>query len=300
MISIRELIASSNSDVRAAREIAVDRRIQEMYSRYPELGKIDRDIVAARATGLIAVIDNNIVEQKHSKALESQLRDKRERFIARNDIDPHFDEERIICETCEDTGFYKNKSGMMQVCKCRQSDVEECYRLSGLKDYSLVKLENYKDDHFGNKNHRIELRREMVGIVVGKNPQEGSSISILSDGVQTGKTFLAVYIVKLAINLGHSAYYTRLDDLALKYDDELDDYRNVELLVIDDYIANMTMQGMLGTRLNSILESRLAKGLPVIIVSSFPVSSLVADSDVRIASKLKKAHVIAGDKGKTK
>ncbi len=300
MVSIRDLITSSNSDVRASREIARDKTVRQVYDSYPELEKIDSDIVAARATELIAVIDNNIVEQNHSRALTSQLRDKRERFISRNDIDPHFDEEKVICDICKDTGFYQNKGGMMQVCRCRQEDIEECYRLSGLEDYSLIKLENYKDDYFGRKSHRMAMRRELVELVVKGDKSGDHCINMLYDGVQTGKTFLAVYIVKLAINLGHSACYLRLDDLSLKYDDELDDYKDSDLLVIDDYIANMTMTGMIGTRLNSILESRIARGLPVIIVTSFPVTSLIAESDVRIAGKLKRAHIIAGDKGRSK
>jgi len=300
MISIRDLIASSNSDAKASREIAKDKAVRQVYDRYPELEKIDRDIVAARATGLIAVIDNNDIEQKHSKALESQLKDKRTRFMSRNEIDPHFDEERVICDICKDTGFYINKGGMSQVCRCRQDDIEECYRLSGLADYSLVKLENYRDDHFGRKAHRLALRRELTELVLHSGRPDMQCVNILYDGVQTGKTYLAVYTVKLAINLGYSAYYVRLDDLSLKYDDELDDYKESDLLVIDDYIANMTMTGMIGTRLNSILESRIAKGLPVILVTSFPVSSLIAESDVRIAGKIKRAHILADDKGKTK
>ena len=116
----------------------------------------------------------------------------------------------------------------------------------------------------------MALRRELVELVVNGNKAGDSCINILYDSVQTGKTFLAVYIMKLAINLGHSAYYTRLDDLSVKYE-ELDDYKDADLLVIDDYIANMTMTGMIGTRLNSVLESRIAKGLPVILVTSFPV-----------------------------
>ena len=296
MISIRDMVYSSNSDVRNLREIRRDQRIREIYGRYPELETIDKEIVSARTTGLIAIIDNNTVEQSHSTNLEKQLLEKRARFIARNDIDPDFDAEKIICPNCNDTGFYKNKSGLTQVCnKCRQNEIDECCALSGMRDYSMIKLDNYKDDYFGNKRHRMSIRRSLIEIVVGSGKHGASGISIYSDGVQTGKTFLAVYTAKLAINLGYSAYYMRLDDIASMDEDGLDDLRDYDILIIDDYIASITMAGMTGTKLNSVLESRIAKGLPSVIVTSFPIPSLISESDVRISGKIKKAKVIAAE-----
>ena len=292
MINIRDLIYSSNSDVRLTREMIRDRNVRQVYDKYPDLEEIDNAIVSARTTGLIAIIDNNTVEMSHSKNLERQLVDKRNRFLARNDISPDLDSEKVICEKCNDTGVFVNKGGHKQVCKCRQSDVEECYRLSGLKDFSMMKLENYKDDYFGNSGHRKDLRKQLISVVIGSDKKKGSSLSILSDGIQTGKTFLAVYTAKLAINLGYSAYYLKLDDLANKYEDDIEDLKDYDFLVVDDYIANLTMTGMIGTRLNSVLESRIATGKPTIIVTSFQVSSLIAESDVRISGKLKGAKVL--------
>ena len=292
MISIRDLIYSSNSDVMITREMIRDRNVRAVYDKYPDLEEIDNAIVSARTTGLIAIIDNNVVEMAHSKNLERQLVDKRNRFLARNDISPDFDSEKVICDKCNDTGFFMNKGGHKQVCKCRQSDVEECYRLSGLKDFSMMKLENYKDDYFGNGEHRKDLRKKLISIVIGTDKRSGSSLSILSDGIQTGKTFLAVYTAKLAINLGYSAYYLKLDDLANIYEDDLEDLKNYDILLVDDYIANMSMTGMIGTRLNSVLESRIATLKPTVIVTSFQVTSLIAESDVRISGKLKGAKVL--------
>lgn len=292
MISIRDLIYSSNAGVMTTREMARDRNVRQVYDRYPELEEIDNAIVSARTTRLIAIIDNNNVEISHSTNLEKQLADKRTRFMARNDIDPDFDSEKIVCGKCNDTGFFTNKGGLKQVCKCRQSDIEECYRSSGLKDFTMMKLESYKDDYFGNKKHRMELRRELLSIVVGTDKRSGSPLCVLSDGIQTGKTFLAVYTAKMAINLGHSAYYLKLDELATMYEDDLEDLKDYDIILIDDYIANMTVTGMIGTRLNSILESRIATGKPTVIITAFPVPSLVSESDVRISGKLKGAKVL--------
>ncbi|SCW36608.1 DNA replication protein DnaC [Ruminococcaceae bacterium YRB3002] len=292
MTSIREIIKSSNFSVESAREIDRENRIRQVYSEYPDLEKLDNDIVATRATMMIATLEDNKVEIAHCESLEKKLLDKRERFMARNGIDPAFDEERPVCSRCGDTGFYKNSSGVEQVCPCRKKELEECYDLSGLKNHSHVKLDNYKDDHFGKKNHRAKLRRRLIEILMGKDKPDTRSLWILSDGIQTGKTFLAVYYIKFAVNLGYSARYMRLDELINIYDEDITELAEDDILVIDDYIANMTMTGMVGTRLNALLESRRSPGKITLIVTSFPVNSIIADSDVRVTGKLKSAGLI--------
>ena len=292
MISIRDLIATSNSNVKAEAEIERDRRVRAVYDKYPELEQIDNDIVSARTTRFIAVIDNNEVEIKHSTNLEKQLLDKRNRFMARNDIPGTFDEERYVCFRCNDTGFFTNKSGMKQVCPCRADDIEESYRLSGIGDFSTIKIESYKDDYFGNKSQRLAIRRSLLECIMGK--KNDNPLLVYSDGIQTGKTFLAIYALKLAINLGHSVYYLRLDDLSDMYEEDIDDLKDVDILVIDNYIAGMTMTGSIGTKLSSVLETRQARQQSTVLVTSFPIKTLIDDSDARISGKIKKATVIGG------
>lgn len=297
MISIRDLIATSNSNVRAQAEIERDRRVRAVYDKYPDLEQIDNDIVSARTTRFIAVIDNNEVEIKHSTNLEKQLLDKRNRFMARNDIPDTFDEERVVCSRCNDTGFFTNKSGMKQVCPCRADDIEESYRLSGIGDFSTIKIESYKDDHFGNKSQRLAIRRSLLECIMGKKTGN-NPLMIYSDGIQTGKTFLSIYALKLAINLGYSVYYLRLDDLSDMDEEDIDDLKDVDILVIDNYIAGMTMTGSIGTKLSSILETRQAREKSTVIVTSFPVKTLIDDSDARVSGKIKKAFVIGGKSSK--
>ncbi|MBP5261555.1 MAG: hypothetical protein J6Z43_05445 [Clostridiales bacterium] len=293
MISIRDIIASSVTNTRASQEILRDEHVAQVYKECPDLAEVDKEIIATRANRLIAAIDNNTVEQRHSESLMDQLTEKRTRIMARFDIAPDFDELKPLCTRCGDTGYFTNKKGMKQVCPCRRDDIEECYRLSGMGDYTLVKLDNYKDDHFGKASHRAALRKKLSEIIIDKDKAEEHPLWVLSDGVQTGKTFLAIYSLKLAVNLAKSVYYLRLDDLLNKYDEDLEDAKDCDILVVDDYIAAMTMTGMVGTRLNAILETRQAMGLVTVIVTSFEMSSLISESDVRIAGKLKKAGKIA-------
>ncbi|MCR5059469.1 MAG: hypothetical protein K6A80_00400 [Saccharofermentans sp.] len=297
MININDLIMASNSNTKDERELIRDRKVEETYKQYPELEKIDKEIVAARTAGFIAVLDGNEVEERHNESLLRQLKEKRERCLGRYDIPSDFDEEKIICTRCNDTGFFKNKNGLRQVCPCRNDDLEECYRISGMRDYSSIRTDNYSDDYFGNKDHRKILRRKMLDLVLGNEDLSAKPLWVLFDGTQTGKTFLSVYVLKLAINLGKSVYYTKLDEFMMMDRDTIDDIRDVDLLVVDDYVANMTMTGMTGTRLNALLESRQAMGLATVIVTSFPIQNLIEESDSRISGKIQRAGIIKHDKG---
>ena len=297
MININDLIMASNSNAKDERELIRDRKVEETYKQYPELEKIDKEIVAARTAGFIAALDGNEVEERHNESLLKQLKEKRERCLGRYDIPSDFDEEKIICTRCNDTGFFKNKSGLRQVCPCRNDDLEECYRISGMRDYSSIRTDNYSDDYFGNKDHRKVLRRKMLDLVLGNEDVSAKPLWVLFDGTQTGKTFLSVYVLKLAINLGKSVYYTKLDEFMIMEKDTIDDIRDVDLLVVDDYVANMTMTGMTGTRLNALLESRQAMGLATVLVTSFPLQNLIEESDSRISGKIQRAGIIKHDKG---
>ena len=83
-----------------------------------------------------------------------------------------------------------------------------------------------------------------------------------------------------------------LDSLDRMYEDDMEELTDVEILVIDDYIASMTVTGNIGTRLSRLLEIRQSRDLVTIIVTSVPVADIVSERDIRISGKLKGAKVL--------
>ena len=294
MKTIKELISEGLTEVSAAREILRDENIKRVYRECPELKEIDDQILSVRNNRFIAVIDKDERLIRRFDIAEEELQAKRDRIMQINKIDPGFDMIRSICDKCNDTGFTKGSDGTLKVCSCRKRELEMCYEMSGMADYSSYKMKNYRDDYLGDAQTRKRLRNEFLKIMLGISEDGNDSpVCVYSAPPQTGKTFLAVSVCKTAINLGKSAYYAKCEDLPLLGTDTLEDLKRIDFLVIDDFADEVTLFKNVGSVLNSILETRTASKLPTVLVTPFPKNELVSKCDMRISAKLASAKLIS-------
>ena len=296
MKTIKELINESLTEVSATRDILRQQRISRVYKDYPELKEIDDQIVTVRNSRFIAVIDKDERLIKRYDIAEEELQAKRDRVMARNRIDPEFDMEKSICDKCGDTGFCKGSDGTVKVCSCRKNELEMCYELSGMGDYSSYKMKNYRDDYLGETAGRKRIRKELLKVMLVIDEEDNkSSLCIYSAPPQSGKTFLSVCVCKTAINLGKSAYYVKCEDLSTLGTDTLEALKNIDFLIIDDFADEVTLHNNVGSVLNSVLETRAAGKLTTVLVTPFPKSELISKSDMRISGKLSTAKLISSE-----
>ena len=296
MKTIKELIRESLTEVAATRDINRQNNISRIYKEFPDLKDIDDQILEVRNSRFIAVIDKDERLIKRFDIAEEELQTKREKIIARNNIDPSFDEEKFICDKCEDTGFTKGSDGTVKVCSCRKNELESCYEQSGMADYSSYKMKNYRDDYLGNGAGRKKLKNELLKVMLGLDEGDSKSpLCVFSAPPQSGKTFLAIVVCKTAINLGKSAYYAKCEELATLGTDTLEALKHIDFLVIDDFADTVTLYNNVGSVLNTILETRAASGLSTVLVTPFPVSELERKCDMRISGKLQSAKKITSE-----
>ena len=296
MKTIKELISEGLTEVTAERDIRRQERMKKVYSRYPELKEIDDQIIDIRGNRFIAVIDKDERLIKRFDIAEEELQAKREKFIARNRIDPEFDGLKSICEKCNDTGFTTGSDGTMKVCSCRKSELEQCYDQSGMADYSSYKMKNYRDDYLGDATGRKRIRNELLKVMLGiKDDKVRNTLWICSAPPQTGKTFLAICICKTAISLGKSVFYAKCEELSSLGLDTLEDIKHIDFLVIDDFADEVTLHNNVGSVLNSVLETRGASDLPTVLFTSFTKSELISKCDMRISGKLSSAGLITSE-----
>ena len=294
MKTIKELISESLSEVAAASDIARQENIKRVYKQFPELKEIDDQILEVRNSRFIAVIDKDERLVKRFDIAEEELQTKRDRIISINNIDPGFDLPKSICEKCDDTGFTKGSDGTLKVCSCRKKELEMCYEMSGMADYTSYKMKNYRDDYLGDTSGRKKMKNELLKVMLGMNDGEDkSSLCVYSAPPQTGKTFLAICVCKTAINLGKSAYYVKCEDLSSLGQDTIEGLKRVDFLVIDDFVDEVTLFKNVGSVLNFILETRAAAKLPTILVTPITKSELVSKCDMRISSKIQTAKLIS-------
>lgn len=289
MKTINDLLQEASGYDNVVKQIERDDRIEAYYKRFPELERIDSELMDTRRKRLLAAMDRDDTMEEACDIRENELRSRRDEYIRENRIDPEFDELKEICSQCHDTGFKQNARGTRVVCDCRKKELLECYDLSGMADYSTYTLSRY-DKKFGeHPGRRNAVLNSMMNVVLGK---DNRSLFLYSDTPGSGKTFLAVCMAKAAIKMGRSALFCRCEDIAGMDDDELADCKNCDLLLIDDFSGEITLKAAVGSNLNNILESRLATGRPTVLVSIYKRDALIGESDVRIGSKLQKAEVL--------
>ena len=292
METIRNLINQTMPGIRAEREIRLSQSIEAVYKKYPALEDIDHQIIDMRKQRFVAAIGGDEKIEDRMAEIEAGLIKKRDLFIKDNDIDPDFDKEKFICDKCEDKGFVKTKSGLDQVCCCRDNELKECFSKSGMSGYETYDMKSLKDDYFGDEAKRKSKKLNLVKIISNTGDFAKKNLWIYYGNAQSGKTYMSVCITKASIKLGHSAYYMKCEEIADMSESDMDFLKRCDLLVIDDFTDDVTLSKGVGYALNSVLEARGASELKTILVTSISPTELSMGSDMRIAGKLKNAGVV--------
>lgn len=291
MRTIQSLIDEKKAYNRATRNVALEDRIRDVYLRYPDLESLDSKIVQARRDRLMARFEGQEVTYNFLEEEGKELLLRRERFIKDNGIDPEFDKEIPTCSKCGDTGFVKTAAGS-KVCTCMKRELEECFTLCGLKDFSTYTEKGLDMSYFDDKAARTAQRDRLVKLIMHKAPLKDKGLWILSAPPQSGKTYLTVCMVKAAIRLGKSAAYIKAEQLDDLSDRDLEFLKQCEFLAIDDYSGEVTASAGRAYKLNEILEVRMSQKAATLIVTPFSREDAISRSDVRIAAKLSGAGTI--------
>lgn len=291
MKTIKSLIVEELKYRVSRRAIERDERVEDTYYKYPQLEKMDQELVSLRGSRMLAIFEKNEEPVKAIDARERELLKERKEFISQNGIDPEFDEEKPICGECHDTGYVPMPNGNKAVCRtCMKSEIEECFEYAGLSDYSSYKIKSYDKDYFGDKKARNEHLKAMMALMDGG--YDGNMLRLYSDVSGHGKTFLAVIVTKTAILQGKSAYYIKAENFIDFSEESKDQLKKYDMLIIDDYSAEVTRKWQIASSINAILEARLAAQLPTVLISSAGKEQLVMESDERIAQKIKRSELI--------
>lgn len=293
MKTITEAINERLSRTRNMMATETEDRIEATYARYPALKKIDSELVGVRTSRLICSIEHDKEPLPALQKMEDDLLAKRTEFLTKNNIDPAFDKEHISCSKCEDTGFTTTKDGRRVVCTaCMKDAINEVYDESGMKDFGTYTLKAFDIERDGQGAPKGERKRQFEGL---RKLMEGKSekpLMLLTGGAQTGKTYLSVVACKYAALQGLSSYYVKADRLADMSREDIDELKEYDLVVIDDYAAEVTTLWKTASVLHTLLETRQATGRATVIVSSSPLEVLVAESEERIAGKLRTAGTL--------
>lgn len=287
MKTISKAIEERLTQIRTLKKMDAETRIEAIYKRFPELRRIDNALLDVRTSRMLCALEHDEAPLAALNKREEDISRQRSEFMAEHNIPEVFEEAEVFCSKCNDTGYVRAKNGSLIVCKaCMKDALEEVFSESGLKDFSTYTLKGFKFDYSKDRARQFE------GL---KNLMEGKSakkLMVLNGEVQSGKTYLAVVSCKYAIMQGLTACYVKADRLSRMSFDEIDDMKKPDLLIIDDFSAEITGYDRTAYVLHDILEARLASERATVLVSTTATEVLIGNSDERIAGKLKTAGTL--------
>ncbi|MCQ2482057.1 MAG: hypothetical protein MJ153_01045 [Clostridia bacterium] len=289
MRTIDYYIAKIKEQREIDRSVLHEAFLEDFYAKNKELQGIDRDIVAQRTNKIIATLDGDVEAARVADILKIRLCERREEYLKAHNIRPDYETELPICDKCNDTGFYIGSKGRRRVCKCMNEALEECYEASGLGNFTRISKKNYDENYCQNKDRRRAVLTKITKIYQHM-VESRNNIWLYIDGIQSGKTYLSVFLAKQIIGVGDSCAYIKLEDISDMSEVMSEIVKGCDILFIDDYSGALTSSGSIGTDLNNILEMRSGMDVPTVIITNESLAEIIAESDVRISGKLKFAE----------
>lgn len=281
-IIIKSLLTEYENKRRIAfREL--EERKAELYSSFPDLEKVEKEISAISIRNSIAILKSSPSEKKElieqlKFDLEKQKKKKLE-LLEKAGKPEKFLEPIFECNLCKDTGFIleNNKNYMCSCLKQKIYNLE--FNKSNLGNLERETFENFNldlySDEISKEKYRSDTSPKQNILMIKKicenfiynfdNSEEKNLLFTGNTGL--GKTFLSSCIANVLLKQGKTVLYQTAPVML----DSIIDYRfnkpncnfniidnllTVDLLVIDD-LGTETMNNMKFTELFNIINSRL-------------------------------------------
>lgn len=300
---IRSRIIDEYEQIRSRAAAEKDKRVKEVFERYPELLNIYNEINRLGIENTRNILENPHDAKKINEAFRKKLMSltlKRDEFIKKNGIDPDFDKVKYQCSVCMDTGFIENG----EKCSCfKDKIIHEIYKSSNL---SLVMsdmcFENFSLDYYSDNRENGVSEREIIESILKESKKliegfDNYNRNMLFCGEPgLGKTFLSVAIAREVIKKGKSVIYISATKLFSNYekykfgkednlDDFLEDIYNADLLIIDDlgteYISKVSVSFLF-----ELVNERILKGKKMIINTNLTYNELKESYSARFMSRI--------------
>ena len=281
-----------------------DRRVKEVYDRFPQIRHIDEAVSAQAVACARRLLDGDTKAREVLKRQLEDLREQREVLLEAGGYAPDYLEMHYHCPLCQDTGYVNGKK-----CRCfKKEEISLLYSQSNIQEvlerenFSRFTFEYYDDKEvIGQIGMTVaDYMRQVYGwcreFVEGFPERGGNLIFTGSTGV--GKTFLTNCIAKELIDRYQSVIYLSANDLfdvfsknKFHYETEeemRDMYQNIldcDLLIIDDLGTELN-NTFVSSQLFYCINERLIRKKGTIISTNLSMDMLRDTYSDRISSRI--------------
>ncbi len=291
---------------RAVREQNAENEKQRIYSLYPDIEEVDREIsLTALRTAYKITETGRTVEDVAKEMVDTlnSLKTKRKQLLDKYGVADDFGKVKYSCEECSDTGF---KDGKMCLC-LKKKIAEYVYSKSTIAllnnedTFENFKLDNYSDKKDPELGISAKTAANSVFVACKKFCDEFDSTNkslYIYGPTGVGKTYITSCITNELLKRGvavlyHSAYrlFSFIDDYKfnrIPRENNLAAYNMIydaDLLIIDDLgteFINSNSQAVLF----DILNTRYQTGKKTIISTNLSLLEIEGVYSERISSRI--------------
>lgn len=272
------------------------------YALRPRLRAIDQELRATAAQAAALFLDPSVDREAELARLKKQnleLQDQRQWVLDEAELPDGYLDDSPVCSVCGGSGYVGTRMCECLLELCRQEQKRSLAALlpTGRERFDSFSLELYPERFYPSYGTTARNLMQKNLAFCRKYAQEfrpGAQSLLFSGATGLGKTFLSACIARQVAEGGHSVVYVTAGKLfaayeAVKFDraepESLREYRDCDLLIIDDLGTEMTTQFVVAA-LYEVVNSRLLGRCSTLISTNLNEEDLEARYGGQIASRL--------------
>ena len=276
--------------------------LAKAYDLRPRLREIDRALrgTSAQVAALIFQHEGDAAAELARLREDNQrLQNERQWILDEAELPDSYLDDSPVCGLCGGTGYVGSQmcECLQELCRQEQKRALAALLPTGRERFEGFSLDVYPErfySDYGTSARTLMQKNLNYCKKYAAEFQPGAKSLLFSGATGLGKTFLSACIARQVAEGGHSVVYATAGKLfsdyeAVKFEraeaESLRDYRDCELLIIDDLGTEMITQ-FVTAALYEVVNSRLLERKATVISTNLNEQNLEARYGGQIASRL--------------
>ncbi len=286
---------------------AADYRKNMLYSKYPRLSEIERELSSIGISTAKAVLkgEDANVSLNSLKEKSLLLQSEYNNILTSNGYSENYLEPQYVCEKCCDTGYIETNNKTI-VCECFKKLLSStsCEELNKISPLSLSTFDSFNLNYYaqtpddnGNIPYKRMLKIYDYCLNYAKTFRVNSKGILMKGNTGLGKTHLSLAIANEVINRGYSVVYVSAPDILSKLEREhfsadfqdeqgiMQSLLECDLLIIDD-LGTEFVTPFSSSTIYNLFNSRVNANKPLIINTNMSGAELEKAYTTRFTSRI--------------